>query len=102
MFDAAGTSVELAVTAHVGGAPVIGVRGDGCVLARDGRAHVRAGSGCVLTATEGESNGVQWRLPGGAELTGSRLYGQFVRRGEYQILVSRDEGAVDALAVVIE
>ena len=50
---------------------------------------------------------IRWRdapanRPGGAEVAGPRLYGQFVRRGEFQVLYSRDEGEVDALQVVIE
>ncbi len=100
--DAAGDSVELAVSAKIGNAPPVTAQGEGCEVRSDGSVHVRASSGCALIAAEGESNGVQWRLPGGAELHGSRLYGQFVRRGEYQVLLSRDEGSVDALAVVIE
>jgi hypothetical protein len=36
------------------------------------------------------------------KLSGGHLYGQFVRRGEFQVLLSSDEGAVDALPVVIE
>ena len=45
---------------------------------------------------------MQWRLPGGEEVRGARLYGQFVRRGEFEVLYSRDEGVVDPLPVVIE
>ena len=57
---------------------------------------------CIVLASEGESATVQWWLPGGEEVRGARLFGQFVRRGEYQLLYSRDEGAVDPLPVVIE
>jgi hypothetical protein len=30
------------------------------------------------------------------------LYGQFVRRGEFQVLLSSEEGATDTVPVVIE
>ena len=36
------------------------------------------------------------------QVSGARLYGQFVRKGEFQVLVSSDEGEVDPLPVVIE
>ena len=99
--DDAGQSVTLSVSLDVGGRPSIAVRGEGCE-SRGGVIHVRAGSGCELRASDGESNGVQWRLPGGELVGGARLFGHFVRKGEYQLLVSSDEGQVDPLAVVIE
>jgi subtilisin family serine protease len=100
--SATGEAGRLAVTLQVGSAPVVAVQGDGCALREDGKLHVRAGSGCVLSAADGEAATVQWRLPGGEEVSGARFYGQFVRRGEFQILVSADEGAVDPLPVMIE
>jgi hypothetical protein len=30
------------------------------------------------------------------------MYGQFVRRGEFQVLVSSEEGTTEALPVIIE
>jgi hypothetical protein len=100
--DAAGERQALAVSLQIGSAPIVAVQGDGCALREDGKLHARAGSGCVLSAADGEAATVQWRLPGGEEASGARLYGQFVRRGEFQVLVSADEGEVDPLPVVIE
>ncbi|HUJ25208.1 MAG TPA: S8 family serine peptidase [Myxococcales bacterium] len=100
--DEAGQFVTLSVSLRIGGGPPVSIHGDGCDLRDDGRLHVRAGAGCELRAAEGESNGVQWRLPGGETVNGARLFGHFARKGEYQVLVSRDEGEVDPLAVVIE
>ena len=100
--DESGVALPLAVSLRIGGAPAIAVTGDGCRMAADGKLHARAGSGCTLAASEGESATVQWRLPGGEEVRGARLYGQFVRRGEFEVLYSRDEGVVDPLPVVIE
>ena len=45
---------------------------------------------------------VQWRLPGGALVQGGRVYGQFVRRGEYQVEVTASEDAVESVPVVVE
>jgi hypothetical protein len=100
--DAAGGAKALAVSLQIGTAPVVAVQGDGCALSEDGKLHARVGSGCALSAAEGEAASVQWRLPGGEEASGARLYGHFVRRGEFQLLVSTDEGEVDPLPVVIE
>ena len=100
--DEAGATLPLGLTLRIGGAPAVAVTGDGCRMAADGKLHARAGAGCTLAASEGESATVQWRLPGGEEVRGTRLFGQFVRRGEFQILYSKDEGAVDLLPVVIE
>jgi hypothetical protein len=94
-----GSAVKLAVTARVGDAPALAVQGDGCVLL-EGKLRARAGAGCALVAAD--AVGVQWTLPGGAQATGSRLYGQFVRRGEFQVLLSSEEGATDTVPVVIE
>ena len=100
--DESGAAQMLAVSLGIGDAPAIAVTGEGCRIGEDGKLHARAGAGCTLSASEGESATVQWRLPGGAEVRGARLYGQFVRRGEFEILYSRDEGEVDPLPVVIE
>jgi hypothetical protein len=45
---------------------------------------------------------VGWTLPGGAQVAGGQLYGQFLRRGEFQLLLASDEGEVDAVPVLIE
>ena len=100
--DESGAALPLAVTLQIGNAPAIAVLGEGCALREDGKLHARAGAGCTLSAAEGESAGVQWRLPGGAQVGGARLYAQFVRKGEFQVLLSADEGDVDPLPVVIE
>jgi hypothetical protein len=101
--DDIGRSIALAVSFQIGPAPAVAVRGDGCALHDDdGTLHVRAGAGCELRAADGEANGVQWRLPGGESIGGAQLFGHFVRPGRYQVLISRDEGEVDPLAVVIE
>jgi hypothetical protein len=99
--DESGASAALSVAVQVGNVPAIAVRGDGCEL-REGKLHVRSGAGCTLSAADGEAAGVQWRLPGGSQVAGARLYGQFVRPGEFQVLVSSDEGEVDAIPVLIE
>jgi hypothetical protein len=70
--------------------------GDGCALL-DGTLHVNAGAGCAL-ATRDSS---RWTLPDGRELTGERLYAQFVRRGTFQMLIGERDVA-DPLTVVIE
>ncbi|MFN2546787.1 MAG: S8 family serine peptidase [Myxococcales bacterium] len=100
--DESGAGISLAVALQIGNAPEIVLFGEGCSLSEDGSVHAKAGAGCVLSAADGEAAGVNWRLPGGAEVAGSRLYGQFVRRGEFQVLLGRDEGETDALQVVIE
>ncbi|MGZ6126089.1 MAG: hypothetical protein ACXWLR_14065, partial [Myxococcales bacterium] len=81
--------------------PVVAVQGEGCALS-EGKLRVRAGAGCALVATDDAAPGVEWTLPGGAQVAGGQLYGQFVRRGEFQVLLGSDEGAVDSLPVVIE
>jgi len=96
-----GSAATLTVTAQVGEAPAVSVQGDGCSLL-EGKVRARAGAGCALVAVDGEAAGVQWTLPGGAQASGARLYGQFVRRGEFQVMLSSDEGATDAVPVVIE
>lgn len=98
--DDSGMSVTLAVSFSAGSG--ISVHGEGCSFGAGGAIHARANAGCELRAAEGEANAVQWRLPGGEQINGARLFGHFVRKGQYQVLVSRDEGAVDPLAVVIE
>lgn len=101
VFTAGTASARLAVTAQVGNVPLVAVQGEGCALS-EGKLRVRAGAGCALTAADGASPGVQWTLPGGAQVGGSQLFGQFVRRGEFVMLLSSDEGAVDSVPVVIE
>src|SRR4051812_4881042 len=98
---AAGATARLTVNAHVGEAPAVAVHGSGCEL-RDGKLRARAGSGCALVADDGESAGVRWMLPGGAQAAGARMYGQFVRRGEYQVVVSSEDGSSDTVSVIIE
>jgi subtilisin family serine protease len=100
-FTASGSSARLTVTAQVGNLPVVEVQGDGCAL-DGGRLRVRAGAGCALVAAAGASPAVEWTLPGGARVAGGQLYGQFVRRGEFELLLGSDEGAVDRVPVVIE
>jgi len=41
-------------------------------------------------------------LPGGSQVSGGRLYGQFVRPGEYAVVVSGDDGVSEGVPVVIE
>ncbi len=100
-FTAGDASARLTVTAQVGNVPLVAVQGEGCALS-EGKLRVRAGAGCAVVAADGASPGVQWTLPGGAQVAGSQLFGQFVRRGEFEMLLSSDEGAVDAVPVVIE
>jgi len=56
----------------------------------------------MLAAADGEAPSVRWTLPGGAEVEGGQLYGQFVRRGQFELLLASDEGITDALPVEIE
>ncbi len=101
-FKAQGAdAVTLKITAVLGNGAAVAVTGPGCEV-REGRLHVRAGAGCAVHATEGDAAGIRWQLPGGAKVAGGHLYGQFVRRGEFEVLVSSDEGVVDTLPVVIE
>ena len=95
------TAARLTIAAQVGAAPPVSVQGDGCEL-RDGAVHARAGAGCALTSVDGDTAAVRWMLPDGAELPGGRMYGQFVRRGEFQVVLSSDDGVTDAVPVVIE
>jgi subtilisin family serine protease len=96
-----GSLAILTVTALVGEAPAVVVQGDGCEWLA-GKLRARAGAGCALVAAEGEAVGIQWTLPGGVQASGARMYGQFVRRGEFELLLSSEEGAIDAVPVVIE
>lgn len=100
--DEAGTALPLAVRLQIGDGPAVAVDGNGCALGSDGKVHVHAGSGCALSAAQGEAAGVAWKLPGGTQVMGARFYGQFVRKGEFRLLLSADEGAVDEVPVVIE
>jgi len=95
------TAARLAIAAQVGSAPPLSVQGDGCEL-RDGAVHARAGAGCALASVDGDTAAVQWMLPDGAQVPGGRMYGQFVRRGEFQVVLSSDDGVTDAVPVVIE
>lgn len=100
-FTAGNASVRLTVAAQVGNLPLVAVQGEGCALS-EGKLRVRAGAGCALVAAAGASPDVDWTLPGGAHVAGGQLYGQFVRRGEFELLLASDEGAVDAVPVIIE
>ncbi len=95
------STATLAVVAQVGEAAAVSIHGEWCRLV-EGKVVVRAGAGCALVAVDGEAAGVQWTLPGGAQAAGGRLYGQFVRRGEFQVMLSSDEGVTDAVPVLIE
>jgi hypothetical protein len=95
----------LEVKLRVAAATSVAVAGAGCAM-RDGRLHVERGSTCML-ATPGMGVGatapsVQWRLPGGATVSGGAMYGQFTRAGEYQVEVSATEDGAERLAVVVE
>ena len=94
-------AATLTVAAQVGSVPLVSVQGDGCQL-RDGAVHARAGAGCALASVDGDTAAVRWMLPDGAQVAGGRMYGQFVRRGEFQVMLSSDDGVTDALPVVIE
>jgi Subtilase family len=101
-FTAEGQSAAtLKVIAQAGAAPPVAVQGEGCDL-REGKLHARAGAGCALTSTDGETADVSWVLPDGAQLSGGRMYGQFVRRGEFQLVLGSSDGDSDSLPVVIE
>ena len=96
-----GPAAQLTVIAQVGNVPLVAVRGEGCALV-DGTLRARAGAGCAVVAADGEGANVRWTLPGGTEASGASLYGQFVRRGDYQVVLRSPEGSTDALPVVIE
>jgi subtilisin family serine protease len=96
-----GAVAALTVTAQVGEAPAVVVRGEGCALL-EGKLRARAGAGCALVTADGDAAAIRWTLPGGAQASGARLYGQFVRRGEFQVLLDSEGGAQDTLPVVIE
>jgi Subtilase family len=95
------TAANLTVAAQVGNVPLVSVHGDGCEL-REGAVHARAGAGCALASVDGDTAAARWVLPDGAQLPGGRMYGQFVRRGEFQVMVSSDDGLTEAVPVVIE
>jgi len=96
-----GGKVKLKVTAQAGAAPSVLVQGDGCEL-RDGKVHARAGAGCSIASSDGEIASLRWVLPDGAQVAGGRMYGQFVRRGEYAMVLAGDDGVSDGVPVVIE
>lgn len=97
-----GASVVATIEARVVARQSISANGMGCDL-HGNLLRARAGSSCTL-AVDGvsESPSVRWRLAGGALVSGSRLHLQFVRPGESSVLVSADEGEIDALQVIIE
>ena len=95
------SAATLKVTARAGAAPLVAVQGEGCDL-REGKLHARAGAGCAVTFADGETADVTWVLPDGAQVSGGRMYGQFVRRGEFQLVLGSSEGDTDSLPVVIE
>jgi hypothetical protein len=94
-------TATLTVKAQTGVAPAIAVQGTGCDL-REAKLHVVAGAGCALASSDGDTSDVTWMLPDGAQVSGGRLYGQFVRRGEFQLVLGSDDGATDVVPVVIE
>jgi subtilisin family serine protease len=97
-----GDAVSLEVRVRAGARQAIAVSGIDCAL-RGAVLHVRAGTACSLNADGVESAPtIQWRLPGGALQTGAQLHAQFVRKGEFDLLVSFDEGAVDTVHVSVE
>ena len=101
-FTAPGTSTAtLTVTAQAGTAAVVAVQGEGCDL-REGKLHARAGAGCAVASADGETADVTWMLPDGAQVSGGRMYGQFVRRGEFQLVLGSGDGQTDVVPVVIE
>ena len=93
--DEAGGSATLSVSLEIRRDSFVAVRGERCAI-RGGILHVRAGSGCVLDAAL-DASPFRWRLPGGTEVQGSRLYAQFLRRGDYEV-----RAGSEALAVRIE
>jgi subtilisin family serine protease len=107
-IEAAETPSEAAVLEvklRVGAPTAMAVAGAGCAM-RDGRIYVERGSTCML-ATPGVGLGaaspaVQWKLPGGALVSGGAMYGQFTRTGEYQVEVSAMEDGADRITVVVE
>ena len=95
-------AATLEVRVRVGARQAVAASGSACQMRGDGL-HVRAGTSCSL-AVEGVESAptVQWRLPGGALQTGARLHAQFARAGQFELLVSCDEGEVDAVHVSVE
>jgi thermitase len=73
------------------------VTGGGCSL-QDGKLRVKLGSGCTLAAGEWS----KWTLPDGREVSGQKLYAQFVRRGEFRVLIRGSDATADPLTVAIE
>ena len=102
-FTAAdGSSVVATIAARPVARQTIAANGMGCDL-HGGVLRARAGCACTLSIDgAGEAPSIRWRLPGGALASGARLHAQFIRPGEYNVLVSADEGEVDALKVVIQ
>jgi subtilisin family serine protease len=88
--DTLGSRAELTIS--LDGAAGLEVAGEGCSLS-DGKLHARLGAGCTVS-----SGGTRWTLPDGQRVDGAKLYAQFVRAGEYQLLVD----STDPLPVVIE
>jgi hypothetical protein len=103
--EASSDVAVLEVKLRVGAASTVAVAGAGCAM-RDGRLHVERGSTCML-ATPGVGIGsaapaIEWKLPGGALVSGAAMYGQFTRTGEYQVEVRAVEDGADTLTVVVE
>ena len=97
-----GDAASLEVRARTSGRQAIVASGSACELRAD-VLHVRAGTSCSLGgAAVDDAPTVQWRLPGGALQAGAQLHAQFVRPGQFDLLVSWDEGAVDTLHVSVE
>ncbi len=97
-----GGAAPLEIRVRAGVRQAIVASGSACELKAE-VLHVRAGTSCSL-AVEGVESAptIQWRLPGGALQAGARLHAQFVRAGQFDLLVSCDEGEVDPIHVSVE
>jgi len=89
------------VTTRVGDAPALRYRETAAWLL-EGKLRARAGAGCALVAADADAVGVQWTLPGGAQATGFAHVRAIRAAGEFQVLLSSEEGATDTVPVVIE
>ncbi len=95
-------SATLEVRVRAGPRQAIAAGGSGCSMRGDGL-HVRAGTSCSLEIEGVESAPtIQWRLPGGGLQSGARLHAQFARAGQFELLVSFDEGEIDTVHVSVE
>ena len=97
-----GDQASLEIRLRAGARQALVASGSACQM-RGETLHVRAGTSCSL-AVEGVESApsIQWRLPGGELHSGPRLHAQFVRAGQYDLLISCDEGAVDSVRVSVE